>query len=159
MNNLKQLLKRQLKTVPSSLVIIVLVIAILGFADSTYLTVEHFKGVIPPCSIAGGECGVVLQSAYAKILGMPVSLLGSIYYLIVAVGVFAYIDSKKTKILKWILLFTAFGLIASAWFVFVQAFILHAYCLYCLGSALTSTLLFLFACYIFKKYSLPAIQQ
>ncbi len=159
MNNLKQLLKRQLKTVPSSLVIIVLVIAILGFADSTYLTVEHFKGVIPPCSIAGGECGVVLQSSYAKILGMPVSILGSIYYLIVAVGVFAYIDSKKTKILKWILLFTAFGLIASAWFVFVQAFILHAYCLYCLGSALTSTLLFLFACYIFKKYSVPAIQQ
>lgn len=159
MNNLKQLLKRQLKTVPSSLVIIVLVIAILGFADSTYLTVEHFKGVIPPCSIAGGECGVVLQSSYAKILGMPVSLLGSIYYLIVAVGVFAYIDSKITKILKWILLFTVFGLIASAWFVFVQAFILHAYCLYCLGSALTSTLLFLFACYIFKKYSVPAIQQ
>jgi uncharacterized membrane protein len=35
----------------------------------------------------------------------------------------------------------------------VQAFILHAYCLYCLGSALTSTILFVIAVVIFRKYS------
>ena len=157
MNNLKQLFKKQLVTIPNSLIIFVLIIAILGFADSTYLTIEHFKGIIPPCSIAGGDCGVVLQSSYSKVMGLPVSLLGSLYYLIVSAGIFAYIDSKNTKILKWILFFTVFGLFASAWFVFVQAFMLHAYCLYCLGSALTSTLLFLLACYIFKKYSTSSL--
>jgi uncharacterized membrane protein len=31
---------------------------------------------------------------------------------------------------------------ASCWFIFVQAYYIHAYCQYCLGSALTSFTLF-----------------
>lgn len=151
MNNLKHLLKKPLGIVPNSLVIFILVIALLGFADSSYLTIEHFRGIIPPCSLAG-DCGAVLQSSYSVIFGLPVSLLGSVYYLIVSVGVFSYLDTKKTAILKWILLFTIFGLLASIWFVFLQAFVIKSYCLYCLGSALTSTILFITTIVVFAKY-------
>lgn len=151
MKHLKRLLKTQLSPVPTSLAVIVLVIAVLGFADASYLTVEHFKGTIPPCSIVSG-CETVLTSSYSAIFGIPVSLLGAIYYLIIAIGTFAYLDTKKTVVLKWALALTVFGLVMSLWFIFLQAFIVDAWCLYCLGSAATSIALFVMANVIFKKY-------
>ena len=136
---------------PTSLAVFLLVIALLGFADATYLTIEHYQGVIPPCTIVSG-CETVLSSVYSTIAGMPVSLLGAVYYLLILIGVFAYLESKNTKPLKWALVLTIFGLLFTLWFLYVQAFILGAYCLYCLGSALTSIILFVTANVIFKKY-------
>ena len=156
MKHLKQLLKRPLQTVPTKLAVFLLVIALLGFADATYLTIEHYQGVIPPCTVVSG-CETVLTSGYSVIAGVPVSLLGAIYYFVVLVGVFAFLESKKTAPLKWVLFFTIFGMIFSLWFIYVQAAILGAWCLYCLGSALTSTVLFVTACIVLKKYLQPGM--
>jgi uncharacterized membrane protein len=144
-------LKTQLALVPTSFAIAILVVAVLGFADATYLTIEHYQGTIPPCSFVSG-CETVLTSSYSIIAGVPVSLLGAIYYLLIAIGIFAYIDTKKTSILKWTLSITIFGLLMSLWFIFLQAFVIKAWCLYCLGSATTSIILFILANIAFKKY-------
>lgn len=156
MKNLKQLLKQPLDQLPTSLAVFILVVALLGFIDASYLAVEHYKGVIPPCTIVSG-CELVLTSSYSFILGVPVSLLGAIYYLIVLIGISSYLESKKTKLLKLTLLFTFFGFLFSLWFLYLQAFVIGAYCLYCLGSALTSITLFVTACVVFKKYSVENI--
>ena len=159
MTHLKQLLTQPLARAGSGAVILVFIVALLGFADATYLTVEHYRGVIPPCTVTSG-CEQVLTSPYSLILGFPVSLGGSIYYLVVAVGSLIYLESKHLSanvqahhfsILKWTLLATTLGLLASLWFIYVQAFILHSYCQYCLGSALTSTILFVTAMEILAK--------
>lgn len=146
----------RLAPVPTSLAIAILVVAALGFADAAYLTIEHYKGVIPPCSIVSG-CETVLTSSYSIVLGVPVSLLGAIYYFLIAGGIFAYIDTKKTAILKWTLSITIFGLLMSLWFIFLQAIVIKAWCLYCLGSAATSIALFVLAGVVFKKYSVKDI--
>lgn len=152
MTSLKQLLIRPLKAVPNSLAIIFLLIALIGFADASYLTVEHFQGRIPPCSITKG-CDKVLTSTYAELFGVPTSLAGAIYYFLILAGIFAYIESKNTQILKWTLFFTTAGFGFSLWFVYLQVFQIHSYCAYCLGSALTSTILFAMALVVFSKYS------
>jgi len=54
-----------------------LVLSAIGFLDATYLTVEHYRGEIPPCAIIGG-CEAVLTSPQAKIADVPVALLGSL---------------------------------------------------------------------------------
>lgn len=151
MQNLKTLFKRPLQAVPSSLVITILVIALIGFVDAGYLTMEHYQGVIPPCTIVSG-CEKVLTSSYSIVLGVPVSLLGVIFYAIVAAGTFAYLEGKHEKIFRFSLIVALVGIVASLWFLFVQAFLLQSYCLYCLGSAVTSTILFVLACVVFKKY-------
>jgi uncharacterized membrane protein len=151
MKHLKHLLKQALNNLPNKVTIFLLVVALLGFIDATYLTVEHYKEVIPPCSVTGG-CEVVLTSSYSTLLGIPVSLLGSIYYLLILVGVFTYFESKNTKLLKWAMLLTLPGFLFSLWFVYVQVFLLHAYCVYCLGSFVTSTLLFVASIEVFAKY-------
>lgn len=159
MKNLKLLLTRPLHRLPSSLVVIIFVVALVGFADATYLSVEHFLGVIPPCSITGG-CEKVLTSDFSTILGIPVSLIGAVYYLLISVGSLVYLESKhisklekhNSEILRMSLFLTIPGFIASLWFTALQIFIIHSYCAYCLGSAILTTVLFILTLVTFRKY-------
>lgn len=151
MQNLKNLFAKPLQLPPNSVVIFLLVVALIGFVDASYLTIEHFQGRIPPCSITGG-CEQVLTSSYSQIFGIPVSLMGAVFYLLVLVGAFSYLESKNTTFLKWTLILTIPALFFSLWFVYIQVFVLYSYCIYCLGSFLTSTILFVTAMEIFWKY-------
>ncbi|MDO8430731.1 MAG: vitamin K epoxide reductase family protein [Candidatus Taylorbacteria bacterium] len=127
-----------------------LILALIGFADAIYITVEHFSGVIPPCAIGG--CETVLTSKYSEILGIPVSLLGAIYYFIISLSLFIYFDTKKDIFLKFPLVFSVCGLLASIYFVSLMIFVLKALCLYCALSATTSISIFAISAYTYKKY-------
>ncbi len=151
MRNLNQLLKKQLLAVPNKVAIFVFIIALLGFIDASYLSIEHFQNIIPPCSVTGG-CEVVLTSIYSTIFGVPVSLLGAIYYLIIMIGTLIFLESKNPILFKWSLLLTIPGFLFSLWFVYIQIFELHSYCIYCLGSFLTTTILFVSTMEIISRY-------
>ena len=150
MKHLNHLLKRPLQAVPNKIVIVLFIIAILGFTDASFLTIEHFRNVIPPCTTAG--CETVLTSPYSTMFGIPVALLGMIYYLLISIGLFAHIEGKHEPSLRAVLLVTIVGFIMSMWFVAAQAFLIHSWCLYCLGSATISTILFGSSIYVLKKY-------
>lgn len=151
MKHLNKLLNLQLQKIPNSLAIVLLVVALIGFADATYLTIKHFQGVIPPCTTSG--CETVLSSSYSQVFGIPVALLGAIYYLAISISMVVYLDTKNLKVLKWALMATVLGLFGSIWFVTLQLFIIKAICQYCMLSAITSGTLFVLGCYILRKYS------
>jgi len=113
-----------------------------GFADATYLVVKHFSGGPILCGDSGG-CDVVTTSVYSTIFGIPVALLGALYYLTVFLLVIGYIDKKKEQLLTLASWFTWAGLVASIYFVILQLFVIGDICRYCMGSAATSTLLFI----------------
>lgn len=119
-----------------------LVVSFLGFLDATYLTVKHYLGEGLTCGFFQG-CEEVTTSVYSEILGVPVSLLGSIYYISVFLAVAYYLDSQKRSSLALASYATISGFVMTLYFLYIQAFVLQAFCVYCLGSALTSTLLFL----------------
>lgn len=161
MKHLKRSLTLPLAEVDSGILAFFLVMAVLGFADAAYLTVEHYLNAIPPCSITQG-CEAVLTSPYATLLGVPVSLLGAAYYLIMALGSFLYLESKHaagrlaashSAILKWTLITTVLGFGASLWFLYLQLFVIHSICQYCIGSALISTVLFAAAAVMLRRSS------
>jgi uncharacterized membrane protein len=151
----KHSLKRTLSNVPKWVPISLGIVALLGFADATYLTIEHFSNLIPPCTLS--SCEIVLTSKYSTMFGIPDPLLGSIYYFMILVLVFAYFDSKKEVLLRVALFGTTAGFLFSLWLVYLQAFVLHAYCQYCLGSAASSTALFIIAVIALAKYRSPEI--
>lgn len=136
------------------------IVAAVGFIDATYLTIEHYMNAIPPCAV--GNCEVVLTSVYSVVPGtnIPAALVGALYYLLIVVLVIVLFDLKKdgqneklrVLILRKMLSITVFGFLASLWFLYLQAFVLHAYCQYCLVSAATSTILFAIAVYSMKKW-------
>lgn len=119
-------------------------LVLIGFLDASYLTYEHFFGGPVICQIGTfADCGAVLKSSYSVLFGIPVALLGVIQYAVV--GILFMLSSKLADTLYKRMLFiqTAIGLIFSLYFTFLQFFIIHAICLYCLLSALISTLIYI----------------
>lgn len=135
--------------VPRRLVLLFLALAIIGFLDASYLAIKFYSGTSIFCRI--GNCDLVTGSKYGNVFGIPVSLVGALYYFILAVGIIAFLDSKRLSILKGLSYFTFCGLAASVYFVSVQVFVLRAFCLYCLISASTSTLLFIVGIFLLKR--------
>ena len=117
-------------------------IAGLGFLDATYLTVQHYTSFTLPCSITHG-CELVTTSQYSTLLGVPVALLGALYYVGILLAVYGSLEFNKPQWLKWIAVGTTTGFLFSGYFVYLQLLVIHAICQYCMASAFTSTGLFL----------------
>lgn len=126
------------------------VLGFLGFLDATYLTVLHYKNVIPPCSIAHG-CETVLTSQFAVIVGIPIALLGALFYVGVLGLLLVWIQTKQTRWLTFLVTLTGVGLLVGLTLVFIQAFVLHAFCQYCLSSELIDFLLFDCAWWLWRR--------
>ncbi len=112
---------------------------LLGLADATYLGVLALTGETAACSGQAG-CSEVLGSAYAKIGGIPVALFGVAgYFTAFTFATFAVFDSDRAR--KFFALTVGAMFAATLWFLYVQAFVLHAFCRYCLFSAAITFLL------------------
>ena len=133
------------------LAIAFLVISFLGFLDATYLAVEHYRGVIPPCGILKG-CEEVTTSAYSQVFGIPVALGGSIFYLLIFILSVLRFERENDKFLRFAAYLTPLGLLASLWFLYLQLFVIKAICIYCVFSVLTSATLFILSLILIKKY-------
>jgi uncharacterized membrane protein len=115
------------------------VLSFLGMIDALYLSIKHGSSV--PCTITHG-CEQVLTSRFAEIQGLPISWIGLAFYLTVfCCAVFELFDVAKTMRLVFWLGLAAF--LISLVLVGLQAFVIQAYCQYCLGSALLVTSIFL----------------
>ncbi|MEK7582817.1 MAG: vitamin K epoxide reductase family protein [Patescibacteria group bacterium] len=107
-----------------------LVLSFLAFIDSAYLTIEHYRQVIPPCTLSG--CEQVLTSSYSVILGVPTSLWGVLYALLVFFLVLTFRSAPSPKRASLLLQILGAGVVGSLGLVYVQWFILDAFCQYCL---------------------------
>lgn len=121
--------------------IFILILSVLGIIDAGYLTLNHYlnEGVV--CAISG-SCDTVLTSKYSEFLGVPVSLFGLFMYAIIFVVVLAAFIQRDLKLNKFIFIISFFGVLFSGYFIFVQAFILKAWCEYCVFSAINITVIF-----------------
>ncbi|MEO8638133.1 MAG: vitamin K epoxide reductase family protein [Candidatus Taylorbacteria bacterium] len=115
--------------------------AFAGFIDASYLTVEHYLGTPIPCSVFGG-CDIVTNSSYSQIGGVPLALVGALYYLSLIIFCIIYFDSRKTGTLKIASYIVVPAFLVSLWLVYLQFFVIHAICLYCMISATISLVLF-----------------
>jgi uncharacterized membrane protein len=135
----------------NKLIFYALIIGILGFLDATYLTIQHYKNVIPPCTISG--CEIVLTSQYSTILGIPLALLGSFFYLTVIILALVLLTSFRKIILQVFYLFSITGLLVSLALLFLQAFVIKSFCQYCLISCATSIGIFILATLDYIKHN------
>ncbi|MBI2436814.1 MAG: vitamin K epoxide reductase family protein [Candidatus Magasanikbacteria bacterium] len=136
------------KIIPAWLNAVFLLVALIGFADATYLTVAYYSGLELICGLASA-CNAVTTSAYSRIGSIPVALLGSLFYLSMIILSLAYIDTKSIVIARIRSWTTCIGFGASFVFVYLQLFVIGIICTYCMVSAGTSTLLFILGVYSF----------
>jgi uncharacterized membrane protein len=118
----------------------VALVAFVGMADAAYLTVEHMSGQSVRCMVVSG-CDEVLQSSYATIGGgVPIAALGLAAYFTVfslaTLAAFGYDGARKLLTPLVAVMF-----LATLWFLYLQAFVIKAFCTYCLISATVTTML------------------
>jgi uncharacterized membrane protein len=111
-------------------------VALAGLGIAAYLTIAHYDGGTTVCAISHG-CETVQHSAYAKLAGIPVALLGLLGY----VGILVTLarDDEPARTATAFLALLGFGF--SAWLTYVEVAKLEAICIWCVGSAICMTLL------------------
>ena len=108
-------------------------LALAGLADATYLTASHLAGETVTC-FGTANCSEVLGSSYAKIGPAPLAAFGVAAYLVAfSAAVLAAFGKPRARSVLMIAVVAMF--LATLWLLYVQAFILHAFCSYCLLSA------------------------
>lgn len=126
-----------------------MVVAAIGFLDATYLTAQHYSGNIPPCFVEG--CEIVLVSAQSQIVGVPVALLGAIYYFLVLILSIIFLQTNRKEAIHIASYLAMAGFAASLYFVYLQFFTIREICQYCMLSAGTSTALFILGLVLLLK--------
>jgi uncharacterized membrane protein len=71
-----------------SLRLAMIVLTTAGLGVASYLTYIHYAGINPVCT-AGGSCLKVQTSAYSKLAGVPVALMGLIGYIAIMASLLA----------------------------------------------------------------------
>jgi uncharacterized membrane protein len=120
---------------------------LLGVGDSLFLTFNHFLNGGTPCSITNG-CELVTTSSYSVIAGIPLALIGFFYYLTVLVLSVIYYDMEAKWAYQGVLYLTFAASLISIALILLQAFVLNAWCVYCLLSAFITFSLFLTAYFL-----------
>lgn len=115
------------------------ILSVAGLADAVYLTVEHLSGRSVRCTVTNG-CSEVLGSPYAVLAGYPLALFGAFaYFTAFSLATLAAFGSERAG--KLLAVLVAFMFAMTLWLLYLQAFVLEAYCQYCLLSAAITTLL------------------
>ncbi len=123
-------------------------LSLAGLAVATYLSVEHVTGGIPACGVSAG-CDTVTTSEYAVLMGVPVAILGVVGYAALLLGTLAYLglDDPPNSLSYALMGIALLGEGFTVYFVYTQAFRIHAYCEYCLASAAIMTSILVFSAY------------
>ena len=115
------------------------IVSLLGLADAIYLTVQHVTGQSVRCTIVSG-CSEVLSSSYAVVAGVPLAMFGAAAYFSVfslaTLAAFGY-RVAGTLLIPLVMLMFLFSL----WLIYLQAFVIGAWCQFCLLSAAITTAL------------------
>jgi uncharacterized membrane protein len=119
---------------------VLFVLALVGIGIAGYLTWVHYEGLSPICAINEG-CEKVQSSRYAKVGGMPVPVIGLIGY--VAIFLSLLVRGEVARLTTAAMAIGGFGF--SVYLTSLELFEIHAICQWCVGSAITMTLLAIFA--------------
>lgn len=126
---------------------IIIILTILGFFLSSYLTYSHIMFRRSPeyksgCSwFSTGEddlCKTVDASKYSEVFGLPVASLGAFYFLFI-------LALSILKFAKFIFLTTLAGIIIYIYLIYLEIFVIKVICPLCVITSIINLLIFLFS--------------
>lgn len=123
---------------------LVALLSLAGIFLSTYLALYKF-GVIGTLSCTVGSCETVQLSRWAMFLGLPVAAWGVAFYVAVfALAMLSVGAMAGSPLVGWaLLLVTGWGVLFSGWLTYLELYVIHAICMWCVVSAILTAVLFL----------------
>ena len=120
------------------------IMSLIGMFVCLYLP-SHYYGLTGPLICGVGDCGAVQASPYAKVGGIPLSVFGLAGYLVLLSASFMGLQPgrRESRLVSVVLLAAAaFGVLVSAYLTYLEAAVIHAWCQWCVISAILMTLIF-----------------
>lgn len=119
----------------------ILLLSGIGIANTMYLSYHALTGRPVACIGLPAEwCRKVQYSSWSKTFGIPNAYAGLVMYTAIFVLLWLGGYTLDDSSLRWLIYI---GFAFSMYFTFVQAFILKAFCTWCVVSAVDFTLMFL----------------
>ena len=116
-----------------------------GFALSFFIFISKRKAKPIACPM-DGHCDDVVRSEFSKFFGVPVEILGMLYYAVAAAAysVFYFYSGLAVPLAAFAMFgLASFSFLFSLYLTFIQAFSLKQWCVWCLASAGLSSFIFL----------------
>lgn len=121
----------------------ILILTFLGIIVSSYLT--YYRVTTNPLTCNFGSCDIVQKSEYSVMMGVPVSVLGMIYYVMLLILLFKF-RGIFTKL--WVI----WGVLFSTYLTVIEIFVIKAICGWCI----TSFAIILLIAFLYFKKGKPA---
>src|SRR6266851_7055348 len=130
------------------------VLSLVGLGDAIYLTIQDLTGASLRCTIVSG-CSEVLSSKYSHFGSIPLASIGAAaYFTVFSLAVLAAFGYKPARPL--LTLIVALMFLMTLWLLYLQAFVIHHFCQYCLLSAGVTTVLLIVVVVTRLVHSTPA---
>lgn len=127
-----------------------LFLGFLGLANAVYLVQAYSGNAELNCSVISG-CAVVAESPYSVLFGMSLPSLGVVFFLALFVGAAVLLILRSYKVAALYMGLAILGFIFSLYFIYLQFFVIGAVCVYCLISAVVSTLMAGFSVGVYQE--------
>ncbi len=125
---------------------VMLALALVGTAIAFYDSYAVYNGQLLWCPPPIDGCNEVANSPYARIYNLPVGYYGIVFYLYIAgLAVLLAFGPRALALRLGAIGYAALGVGFSIHFMILQVAYIHAFCIYCLNSALTTVLLLIVA--------------
>ena len=111
-------------------------LGILGTIAAAYLAYTKLAGEIPACGPLRG-CETVNSSPYAEFLGIPVALFGVAMSLSVTAAAAFWGRTGDRRALAFAYLVGMLGVFAVGYLTYLELFVIHAVCAWCVAYAIT----------------------
>src|SRR5687768_3616396 len=126
---------------------VIAVLALIGLLMSVYLTL-HKYGYIGTLACGTGSCDTVQTSPWAVFMGIPVPVMGVVGYLVLLVLAVvglqpAHAENRKLGLMIFLLADIAVAF--TVYLTYLEAFVINAWCRWCIGSAIIVTLIWIFS--------------
>lgn len=120
------------------------VLALVGAMISLYMVLFHLGYVGTLTCGLGGGCSTVQASRWAEIAGIPVAAVGLGGYLLILATSLCALSVERLQWLCAALLvaLSSIALLFSAYLTALEAFVIHAWCQWCVISALLVVAIF-----------------
>lgn len=126
---------------------IIAALALGGVGLATYLAMYKL-GMIGTLACTVGSCETVNLSRWATFIGIPVAVWGVGFYVVLFLVALLGTTERfveATWVSHALLALTAWGVIFSAWLTYLELYVIHAVCMFCVISAVLVTVTFFVA--------------
>ncbi|OLE20023.1 MAG: hypothetical protein AUG50_01870 [Betaproteobacteria bacterium 13_1_20CM_3_63_8] len=122
-------------------------LALVGFFVALYLWL-HALGIGGALKCGTGSCDTVQASRWAVFLGEPVALYGVIGYFAILIVALAALRPAALLQRGWSVVLAGLatvGVLFTAYLTYLELFVIHAICRWCVGSAVIITVIWIVA--------------